>query len=197
MSLSSQNGASIQPVYFEKMYSANIDPWNFETSEYEAKKYAASLAALPKEHYRSGFEIGGSIGVLTAMLAERCESLLSVDVSEKAQERAKARCQHLPHVEFQIMQLPQDYPSAHFDLTVVSEVGYYWGIEDLEIAQQKIADHLVSGGHLLLVHWTPYVSDYPITGDEVHQAFLAQNNLYKSIVSRREERYRLDLLERL
>ena len=191
------SNSSIQPDYFDKMYAADIDPWDFETSEYEARKYAATIAALPKETYRSGFEIGGSIGVLTEKLAARCQSLLSIDVSKQAQARAKERCKHLSHVEFEIMQPPRQYPERTFDLTLVSEVGYYWSKEDLQIAKQKIANHLEPGGHLLLVHWTPYVDDYPITGDEVHEAFLSSvGDTYQSLVSRREERYRLDLLER-
>ncbi len=192
------DAASLPPDYFEKMYAANIDPWNFETSEYEAKKYAATIAALPKETYRAGFEIGGSIGVLTQKLAARCQSLLSIDVSEQAQARAKERCQALSHVKFEVMQVPHQYPNRTFDLTLVSEVGYYWSKKDLQTAQQKIADHLEPGGHLLLVHWTPYVASYPLTGDEVHDAFLQSvGTTYQSLVSRREERYRLDLLERL
>ncbi len=191
------DAASVQPEYFEKMYAANIDPWDFETSEYEAKKYAATLAALPRQQYRSAFEIGGSIGVLTQKLAARCQSLLSVDVSEQAQVRAKERCQSLSHVQFDMMQVPHNYPSQTFDLTLVSEVGYYWGGSDLQMAQKKIAEHLEPGGHLVLVHWTPFVEDYPITGDQVHEAFLDQvGSLYRLRVSRREERYRLDLLER-
>lgn len=190
--------ASIDPDYFEKMYAEDIDPWGFETSEYEAKKYADTITALPRKRYRSAFEIGGSIGVLTRKLSDRCDSLLSVDVSERAQARAKERCEHLSHVEFSVMQVPHQYPDRSFDLTLVSEVGYYWGKTDLEIAQQQIAQHLEPNGHLLLVHWTPYVESYPLTGDEVHEAFLQQvGATYRSLVSRREKRYRLDLLERL
>lgn len=203
MSSTSQNvpnkeSASLPPDYFEEMYAANPDPWDFETSEYEAKKYADTVGALPRSHYRSAFEIGGSIGVLTEKLAGRCQSLLSIDVSTHAQARAKERCARLSHVEFEIMQVPHNYPDRTFDLTVVSEVGYYWDRADLQIAQQKIAEHLEPGGHLLLVHWTPYVASYPLTGDEVHDAFLQQvADTYRSLVSRREEQYRLDLLERL
>ena len=200
MSSTSQNADtnSIQPDYFDQMYAANIDPWDFETSEYEAKKYAATVAALPKKTYQAGFEIGGSIGVLTKKLAARCRSLLSIDVSEQAQTRAKERCKGLSHIEFEVMQVPHQYPERTFDLTLVSEVGYYWGKEDLQIAQQKIAAHLEPGGHLLLVHWTPYVESYPLTGDEVHEAFLQSvGTTYQSLINRHEERYRLDLLERL
>ena len=42
------------------------DPWEFETSEYEAAKYDATIAALEGRRYATGLEIGCSIGVLTA-----------------------------------------------------------------------------------------------------------------------------------
>ena len=101
---------SLRPHYFDKLYEANADPWQFETSAYEKEKYFTSLAALPLERYHQGFEVGGSIGVLTQMLAERCDRLLSVDVSAAAQRRARARCSHQPHVEFAIVQFPHQKP---------------------------------------------------------------------------------------
>ncbi|NJL45381.1 MAG: methyltransferase domain-containing protein [Leptolyngbyaceae cyanobacterium SM2_3_12] len=189
---------SLPPSYFEQLYTADPDPWNFETSPYEAQKYAATLGALPKPTYRSGFEIGGSIGVLTALLAARCQALLSIDVCNLAQQQARTRCRHLPHVKFELMQVPHQYPQQQFDLTLVSEVGYYWGRDDLPQAQQQIISHLEPGGHLLMVHWTPKTREYPLTGDEVHDAFWAEvGNSLQSLVSQREERYRLDLFERL
>ncbi|MBE9179582.1 methyltransferase domain-containing protein [Oculatella sp. LEGE 06141] len=191
---------SLTPEYFDSLYSNDPDPWKFETSEYEAEKYAATLAALPKLRYRSAFEIGGSIGVLTEMLAQRCDSLLSVDVSAQAQNKAIVRCQALPHVHFQLMQVPQDYPNEQFDLTVLSEVGYYWCWEDLQKAQQLMLHHLEPGGHLLLVHWTLYADYYdnPLSGDEVHDAFLAlPSSQIKHLRGDRAEHYRLDLFERL
>lgn len=189
---------SLPPSYFDDLYSAEPDPWKFETSEYEANKYAATIAALPKQRYQSAFEIGCSIGVLTEKLATRCDSLLSVDVSEQALERAIQRCQDIPQVRFQIMPVPERYPKQMFDLTLVSEVGYYWCWEDLKKAQQLILDHLEPGGHLLLVHWTLYARDYPLSGDEVHDAFfeLVPTGL-KHLAGKREEQYRLDLFERV
>lgn len=189
---------SLPPRYFEQLYATDPDPWQFETSEYEAHKYAATLAALPQPQYRSALEIGGSIGVLTEQLGDRCQSLLSVDVCAQAQARARDRCRHLPHIEFAQMQVPHQFPDRTFDLILVSEVGYYWGWDDFPTAQRLIAHHLAPGGHLLLVHWTPPTRDYPLTGDEVHTAFVAQvGPVYRSLISQREQRYRLDLLERL
>jgi len=189
---------SLPPGYFDALYTANPDPWGFETSEYEANKYAATIAALPKERYRSAFEVGGSIGVLTAKLATHCDSLLSVDVSELAQNQAIKRCEALPQVRFQIMRVPEEYPEQRFDLTLISEVGYYWSWEDLKKAQQCIIEHLEVGGHLLLVHWTLYARDYPLSGDEVHDSFLELTpSKLRHLGGQREEQYRLDSFERV
>lgn len=189
---------SLTPDYFDSLYNADADPWQFATSVYEAEKYAATLAALSKPRYRSALEIGGSIGVLTEMLAQRCDSLLSVDVSAMAQQRAIDRCQALPNVRFQLTQVPQAYPDERFDLTVLSEVGYYWCWDDLQKAQQLMLHHLEPGGHLLLVHWTPYADYYhnPLSGDEVHESFLAlPSSQIKHLGGSRADKYRLDLFE--
>lgn len=189
---------SLPPSYFDALYSDNPDPWQFETSEYEANKYAATIAALPKPLYSSAFEIGCSIGVLTQKLAERCESLLSVDVSELALSKAIKRCQELTHVRCKIMSVPEQFPDQIFDLILVSEVGYYWCWEDLKKAQQLMLDHLEPGGNLLLVHWTLYAKDYPLSGDQVHNSFLELTpTKLRHLKGQREEQYRLDLFERV
>jgi hypothetical protein len=188
---------SLQPSYFENLYRQNSDPWDFATSDYEAQKYQATINALPQPRYRNALEIGGSIGVLTALLAQRCDSLLSIDVSEIAQQQAIARCQDLPQVRFKIAQVPQDYPDEMFDLTLLSEVGYYLSWDDLKITQQLIIEHLQVRGHLLLVHWTLFAKDYPLSGDEVHNSFLELDTDLKHLTGLRQERYRLDLFERI
>ena len=188
---------SLGPSYFAQIYQTNLDPWNFETSLYEREKYLASLAALPLERYRRAFEIGGSIGVLTRMLADRCDRLLSIDVSSVAQERAQVRCADQPQVEFQTMQFPRETPDQTFDLIVLSEVGYYLSERDLLIARDWIVNALRPGGHLLLVHWTPLVKDYPLTGDEVHDLFLAITPApFTCVFSSRKTNYRIDVLAR-
>ena len=188
---------SLPPSYFEQMYRDDPDPWGFETSDYEALKYKTTIDALPKARYHNALEIGGSIGVLTALLADKCDSLLSIDVSETAQKKAIARCRDLSQVRFKIAQIPQDFPNESFDLILVSEVGYYLSWSDLKQTQQLILDRLEAGGHLLLVHWTLYAKDYPLTGDEVHDSFLQLDDTLKHLKGLRQERYRLDLFERI
>jgi SAM-dependent methyltransferase len=190
---------TLSPEYFDQVYQANRDPWNFETSPYERKKYATTLAALPRPHYADVLEIGCSLGVLTAQLAPRCAHLLAVDVSEAALAQTRARCVALPQVEIKLLRVPDEFPARQFDLVLVSEVGYYWSPTDLARAADQMLHSLKPGGQLLLVHWTPPVHDYPLTGDEVHAFFLAkatENGPLRSLVTQRHETYRLDLLEK-
>jgi SAM-dependent methyltransferase len=189
---------SLLPSYFDDLYRADPDPWQFETSDYEAAKYAATLAALPRSQYQVALEIGGSIGVLTAQLASYCKALQSIDVSPLAQAIAIERCQAMPHVDFKIMRVPEEFPDQMFDLILISEVGYYWNWQDLCRSRHGLVDRLDVGGHLLLVHWTLYAKDYPLSGDAVHDGFLELSPTpLRHLLGRREAEYRLDLFERV
>lgn len=191
---------TLPPDYFDAVYQANEDPWGFETSPYEREKYAATLAALPLPHYAEAFEIGCSLGVLTQQLAPRCGHLLAVDVAQAALDKARQRCAKLPQVELQLMRVPEEFPTERrFDLILVSEVGYYWSPEDLQRATDLMLATLRPGGQLLLVHWTPPVHDYPLTGDDVHEFFLTNataDGPLRHLSGQRQETYRLDLFER-
>ena len=185
---------TLPPAYFERLYGENADPWNFATSEYEAEKYRQTLSALPRARYGNAFEIGCSIGVLTAQLAGRCGHLLSVDVSEDALRQARERCANLPNVAFEKRAVPAEYPDRSFDLTVLSEVGYYLNFPDLARLADLIAAHTNPRGQLLLVHWLPVVPDYPLTGDQVHDFFLCRPQ-WTPVSSFRAQQYRIEVLE--
>ena len=86
-------------------------------------------------------------------------------------------------------------PHGQFDLIVVSEVAYYWQREDLERAVRLLAELQPSGGHLILVHYTELVADYPLTGDEVHNIWLSRPE-WKLLLQRQGKGYRLDVLQR-
>lgn len=188
---------SVAPEHFDQLYAANADPWDFETSTYEADKYAATLASLPRLNYVNGLELGCSVGVLTQRLAARCWNLLATDVSALALSTARARCVHLPNVRCEHYELPQHYPQGDFDLIVMSEIGYYFSMHDLEILRASLADSLVSEGHLLLVHFTGATS-YPLTAAEVHRNFLAwPDRPWISVHHQVEKDYCLDVLHKL
>ncbi len=190
---------SLPVEYFNDVYQANQDPWDFTTSPYEQAKYEATLAVLPKERYTNAFEIGCSIGVLSEMLANRCNKLLAVDASELPLQMARQRLASYSHVTVSQMCIPNQFPDGYFDLILLSEVGYYLVEEDLHRARQLMLDHLNPVGHLLLVHWTPFVPDYPLTGDQVHEQFIVvsgDGQPLKHLLNQRSDKYRLDLFEK-
>ncbi|WP_291425471.1 SAM-dependent methyltransferase [Deinococcus sp.] len=196
---------TLPPEYFEHVYGNSDDPWNFESSPYEAAKYARTLAALPRPRYARALEVGCSIGVLTALLAQQAEHLTALDVNVQALERTRQRLEQaglLSGVTLLQRRLPDELPPGPFDLVLLSEVLYYLGVDDLERALDAALVRLETGGTLLLVHWTPPVHDYPQTGDAVHEAALRRvaagtlRHLKAQRHGDEQEGYRLDLFER-
>ncbi len=185
---------SVDPSYFEALFAAETDPWGFETSDYEADKYAATLAALPRDRYDRAFEAGCANGVLTEQLAPRCGSLLAVDVAPDALARARARLAGVAQVTVERREMPDEMPAGPFDLALVSEVGYYLARPRLADWAERLARAVAPGGHLVLVHWTG-PTDYPLTADDVHGLFLARPG-WTHLGGDRRARYRLDVLQR-
>ena len=187
---------SLAPDYFDRLYAARPDPWDFASSPYEAAKYAATMAALPHPRYHRALELGCSIGVLTHQLAERCDTLLAIDVSAAALAEARIRNFGHPDVCFEQRDLAHQFPAGPFDLILVSEVGYYLSVRDLEQLRENIAAQLAPGGHLLLVHYTGETK-YPLTGSKVHDVFRAwSGTAWCSVRSTSAKEYLLDLFER-
>jgi predicted TPR repeat methyltransferase len=180
--------------YFENLYAESPDPWSFEASPYERKKYERTLDVLARRRYRRALEIGSSIGVFTEMLAPLCDELLGVDVSEKAVAAAKERLKDFPHVHIERLTLPEETPEGPFDLVVASEVLYYWPKEVMLAALRRFEEVLAPGGALLAVHWRKETRTYPLQGDEVHELLLAHTRL-ASTTTIIEPEYRLDLFE--
>jgi SAM-dependent methyltransferase len=186
---------TIPSDYFEGMYRDNADPWRFATSDYERKKYAATIASLRRERYASGLEIGCSIGVLTHELAKRCDTLLAVEPVAKALEAARERNRDQPNVTFQQGSVPADYPSGTYDLVVLSEVAYYLAKPDLERVVDQVGASLRDSGNIILVHWLG-LTDYPLTGDEAANFFCERAAPFAEPVTQtRNEDYRLDVLQ--
>jgi SAM-dependent methyltransferase len=170
---------TVGPEYFDGMYAASPDPWGFESRWYERRKYAVTMALLPSERYRDAFEPGCSIGVLTGLLAGRCDRLLSCDAAAAAAEAAARRNAARPNVRVEQRLLPGDWPAGRFDLIVFSELLYYFGADDLRDVLRLAAGALHPGGTLIAVHWRHPVAEYPRSGDEAHAAIGRQLGLAK------------------
>lgn len=168
---------SLTQEFFDDFYGGETDPWGFESRWYETRKRAVTLAALPRERFRSAFEPGCSIGVLTAELAGRCDRLLATDISERPLVTARRRLRDRPEVRFEQRRVPEEWPAADFDLIVLSEVGYYCGPDDLRELASRASASLTDDGVLLACHWRHPVGEYPLRGDDVHRALTAEPGL--------------------
>lgn len=181
---------SIGARYFEKMYAGNPDPWRFADSDYEREKYAATIAALPPRHFASALEVGCSIGVLTRLLAERCDMLLAIDVAETALARARDAN---PGVRFERRYVPAEWPPGQFDLIVLSEVLYYLAKSDFRRTVALAVDALRPGGSILAVHYLG-ATDYPLTGDQAAEGLITESGL-RPALQVRQALYRIDRLD--
>ncbi len=186
---------SVDQAYFDDMYARHDDPWGFDSRWYEERKRAVLLAALPWRRYRSTFEAGCATGALTAELAARSDRVLAVDLAPAALERARRRLGAGAHVELRRATLPGDWPDGEFDLVVLSEVAYYWGGADLDRGLTAAVASLSSDGHLVACHWRHPVTEYPWSGDDVHDALATRADLVR-LVRHVEEDFLLDVYAR-
>jgi trans-aconitate methyltransferase len=183
--------------HFARLYEANPDPWGFRTDPYEQDKYRRSIEVLGGHRFASGLEVGCSIGVLTRMLAARCETLLALDIVDQPLEAAARRCADQPWVRFRRLQVPDEWPDQTFDLIVLSEVLYFLSPSDVDRCARRAVDSLLPGAKVLLVNWLGQ-SDDPCSGDQAADRFIAATTAMTGsltvTVQDRRPRYRLDLL---
>ena len=187
---------TLRPEYFDALYTADPDPWNFAASPYERGKYTLTLNAMPKPRYRSALEVGCSIGVLTQSLAARCDAVVAVDAAQTPLVEARRRCADLPGVRFEQMFVPEQWPDGVFELIVLSEIIYYLSREDVARLAARVTRSLPREGSVILVHWTG-PTDYPLSGDEAAALFIER--IHPTCVVKRGDRYRqfrLDVLSR-
>ncbi|SJM38290.1 bifunctional 3-demethylubiquinone-9 3-methyltransferase/ 2-octaprenyl-6-hydroxy phenol methylase [Psychrobacter pasteurii] len=185
--------------YFDTLYHNNPDPWQYQTRWYEKRKRDICLAILPKSHYTHAIELGCGNGVLSELLAQRCQALISIDGNQQAVQLAKERLAKWPHahviqgvippVLLNLEQKSVDSSSlsnnvcatdSRFDLIVISEVLYYLQPNDIDTVVAWAQQNIAIGGTLLFCHWRYAIDGFAMTGETVHQrlhqAFNAVND---------------------
>ncbi|MEQ8898694.1 MAG: class I SAM-dependent methyltransferase [Roseovarius sp.] len=156
---------------FERLYRDQPDPWQYETSAYEADKYRRCLDLLPQGRYARGLELGCSIGVMSERIAARCDSLLALDFAPTAIERAQAR--NIPNAHFRPGSVPRDWPAGTWDLIVFSEMLYYLSPEALAQTVALAARTLAPNGVCLVAGYLG-PTDTPLTAPAVEATLLAE-----------------------
>jgi SAM-dependent methyltransferase len=186
--------ASVSNEHFVNLYLAKDDPWDLATKWHDQRKYAVTMASLPRPRYRSCYEPGCSIGLLTRMLAERCDDVLAVDSVPAAVEQTRTEVREFPHVRVERAALPADLPGATFDLIVVGDLLYYLSADDLAATVDGLVERLEPGGDLVSVHFRDRQGDN-YDGFNV-QAPLVRRPELDHLVRHEDEWFLLDVLRR-
>jgi SAM-dependent methyltransferase len=186
---------SVSDEYFIGLYLAKTDPWDLATKWHDQRKYAVTVASLPRQRYARCYEPGASIGLLTRMLAPRCDAVLAVDSVAEAVATARDEVADLPHVRVEQANLPADLPDETFDLIVVGDLLYYLSPADLQATLDGLIKRLEPGGDLVAVHFRDRDGEN-YDGFDVH-ATLAERPELDRIVRHEDEWFLLDVLRRV
>ena len=160
---------------FEARYRADPDPWRYRSSAYERAKYAATLAACGPGPFARALELGGSIGVFSALLAPRCrradDDRLLADRGRRGPRAARwprARPRGL------LGRDPGDAPAG--PLRPGGGLGDPLLPEPARWRRRwtLLEQQLVAGGRLVCVHWRPPGPERPLTAAQVHARCAAQ-----------------------
>ncbi|MDT5345176.1 MAG: hypothetical protein QOE52_4360 [Mycobacterium sp.] len=163
------------------MYSQSGDPWELGTRWYEQRKYAITLAMLPKDRYAHAFEPGCSVGVLTALLTQRCGRVTATDVAAAALANAERRLRdsgRCDQVTLLRQSVDEPWPPDPFDLLVLSEIGYYLPPDALRGILDRQCPRLAVGATVIAAHWRHPVDDYLMSGDQVNEVVAATTGLH-------------------
>ena len=183
---------SVPESYFAEMYRQSNDPWHLAERWYECRKYALTLAALPARRYKRVFEPGCSAGVLSALLAERCDELVSWDRRPEAVAAAEARLRGFATADASMGVVPEQWPVGTFDLIVLSEILYYFDAGRRSRVIERALGSLMTHGHLVAVHWRHHVPEHAAEAEEVHGELRTRPGLV-TLAAHEEEDFLLDV----
>jgi trans-aconitate methyltransferase len=188
--------ASFSLDHFIGLYEAKDDPWDNASKWSDQRKYAVAMASLPRPRYRRGYEPGCAVGMLTVLLAARCDQLLAVDCVDEAVVRARSAVAGLPSVRVERALLPAELPDGMFDLVVIGDLLYYLSAPDLERMLDGVLTRLEPGGDLLSVHFRDRENPGNYDGFNVHAEIAARPGLER-LIHHEDEWFVLDVFRKV
>jgi nodulation protein S (NodS)/putative polysaccharide biosynthesis protein len=193
---------------WDREFARQKDPWGYDSPEGQARFHLALKfldTARGTGRFRRAFEIGCAEGAFTEMLMPRCESLLAVDWSPVALERARERSPWNETVRFDRWDLRRDPMPGVFDLIVVMSVLEYFGRRgDLRAARDKLVAGLAPGGYLLVgnvrqsdAYETSWWGKYLVRGGKWMNQFIAEGPGLRLLDSVIEPHYVFTLIRKV
>jgi len=148
--------------YFDELYASSDEPWHFSFRASQQYRYNAYLQILKQfsDNYGITLDIGCSQGQFTMALQNIASSVIAIDISKIAIQRAKKHIVATKNIRFEVGSLPLlKYNNEQFDLVLVLEVLYYLEKEDRIEALKEIKRVLNKDGFLLIsvnINNSPY-----------------------------------------
>lgn len=138
-----------------RQFGKREDPFAYSSEPYEIARLAALDAALGAGRLGRVLETACAEGHLTERLARRADSVVALDISSVALERARRRAPSARFVEGDLLSW-EPGAEAPFDAIVVAEVLYYLdrrGVKaEFEALFPRISGWLKPGGRLVMTH---------------------------------------------
>lgn len=175
-------------AHLERLYAAGDDPWQFRTSPYEAAKFAATVAALPRPRYGHALELGCGNGELARRVVTRCAAYTGIDAVETPLIAARVA---VPTGTFLQALLPCRLPAGPYDLIVLSEFLYFLSRTGIgEIAGQ--IDRRWPDADVLVVSWLGS-SGHNLDGEAALGAFSGASGRNRISAVAADPRHRIDV----
>ncbi|MBS9722021.1 methyltransferase domain-containing protein [Tianweitania sp. BSSL-BM11] len=137
---------------FEALFQNAIDPWNYRTSRFEARKRQDLLRACGSGKVGRGLELACAIGETSRALMSRCLTLVATDGAPTALAEAKRLTPQNMRIDYRAGILPRDLPRGPFDLIVVSEIAYYLPARQLDGLARSLLKAVAPGGTIVVLH---------------------------------------------
>jgi len=138
---------------WERLYLENADPFEYQSSAYERRKYERTLETILNWRCgaESALELGCSIGVFTQMLAGHFGRVVALDISQEALTAAKQRNQANGNVRFVLDDLRFMELGEKYDVITCAEVLYYVSQPDAQRVYRQLDRHLNANGIIIVV----------------------------------------------
>ena len=137
------------------------------------------------------------MGVLSEQLTARCDHESTTDVAAAALKAVDARLQERGRrdaVTLTRSSLDSPWPQGHFDLVMLSEVGYYLSAETLRAVLDRECPRLAPGATVMAAHWRHRVAGDPLSGDQTNDIVAATEGLHH-VAGYRDEDMVIDVFD--
>lgn len=175
---------------FEALFQTDPDPWDYESSRFEAHKRKVLLNHIGLRSRGRVLELACANGVTTQALMRCALRTTALDASATALSQAETRLKDADRLRLMHAKLPGGMPRELFDLIVVSEIVYYLRRDAYTRLAMEILSRIAPGGRVLVLHHHVNFPDATIRPEQAHRDFVRLlDKRLKLVKSTRYARY--------